>query len=111
VAVPADTELTLYRILQEASRNVEDHARARHVTVSLRKQGAVVQLTIHDDGIGFDPDQQLASRKEKGGLGVLTMRERATYVGGTLTVKSTRRNRHGDRGAYYRAANCDKGEI
>ena len=89
--LPADTELTLYRILQEALRNVEERARARHVTVSVRKQGGMVVFTIHDDGIGFDPDHQVARRKEKGGFGVLSMRERATYVGGTLKVKSTRK--------------------
>jgi two-component system NarL family sensor kinase len=86
--LPADTELTLYRILQEALKNVEKHARARHVTVSLRRQGAFVQLLINDDGIGFDLDHHPARRKAKGGLGLLSMRERATYVGGALNVKS-----------------------
>jgi PAS domain S-box-containing protein len=88
VRLPADTELALYRILQEALKNVEQHARARHVTVRLTKQGDTVQLVIKDDGIGFDPDHRPARRKEKGGLGLLGMRERATYVGGTLMVKS-----------------------
>src|SRR5439155_8185185 len=54
--LPADIELTLYRILQEALKNVEQHARARHVTVRLRQQGAFIQLAVNDDGIGFDPD-------------------------------------------------------
>jgi PAS domain S-box-containing protein len=85
---PADTELTLYRILQEALRNVEKHARARHVSVSLGQEGAFVQLAIHDDGIGFAPDRLTARRKGKGGLGLLSMRERATYVGGTFKVES-----------------------
>jgi two-component system NarL family sensor kinase len=88
--LPADTELTLYRILQEALKNVEKHARARHVTVRLRQQGGCVQLAIKDDGIGFDPDHQPAKRKGKGGLDLLSMRERATYVGGALKVKSAR---------------------
>ena len=89
--LPADTELTLYRILQEALKNVEKHARARHVAVHLTQRGAFVQLAINDDGIGFDPDHHPASRKGKGGLGLLGMRERATYVGGALKVKSVRR--------------------
>jgi len=87
--LPADTELTLYRILQEALRNVEKHARARHVTVCLR-QRAFIQLAINDDGIGFDPDHYAARQKGKGGLGLLSMRERATYVGGALAIKSVR---------------------
>jgi PAS domain S-box-containing protein len=86
--LPADTELAIYRILQEALRNVEKHANARHVTVRLRQQGAFIQLVINDDGVGFDADHPSARRKETGGLGLLSMRERANYVGGTLKIKS-----------------------
>ncbi|HEY5080152.1 MAG TPA: ATP-binding protein, partial [Opitutaceae bacterium] len=86
--LPADTELALYRILQEALGNVEKHAGARHVTVSLRQRGAFVQLLINDDGVGFNRDRPPAERRNQGGLGLLSMRERATYVGGTLVVKS-----------------------
>jgi signal transduction histidine kinase len=86
--LPSDTELTLYRILQEALKNVEKHARARHVRVHLTQRGAFVQLAITDDGIGFDPDSQHARRNGTGGLGLLGMRERAQYVDGTLDVAS-----------------------
>ncbi len=89
--LPADTELALYRILQEALKNVEQHARARHVTVGLKQQGGSVELTIKDDGIGFNAMQHAARRKGKGVLGLLGMHERATNVGGILTVKSGRR--------------------
>jgi two-component system, NarL family, sensor kinase len=87
----ADTELALYRILQEALKNVEKHAHARHVTVYLRRQGDFVQLVVKDDGIGFDPDHHPARRKGMGGFGLLGMRERAAYVGGVLKIKSVRR--------------------
>jgi PAS domain S-box-containing protein len=87
--LPAEGELALYRILQNALENVERHARARHVTVRLR-QRAFVQLTIHDDGIGFDPEHHAARQKGMGGLGLLSMRERATYVGGDFKIKSVR---------------------
>jgi PAS domain S-box-containing protein len=87
--LPAEGELALYRILQNALENVEKHARARHVTVRLR-QRAFVQLTINDDGIGFDPEHHAARRKGKGALGLLSMRERATYVGGAFKIKSVR---------------------
>jgi PAS domain S-box-containing protein len=89
--LPAEAELALYRILQKALENVGKHARARHVTVHLTKQGDIVELTIKDDGIGFDPDQPPARRKEKSDFGLLRMRERATYVGGALIVKSAPR--------------------
>ncbi len=91
VRLPADTELALYRILQEALKNVEKHARARHVAVCLGQQGSFVQLAINDDGVGFDPEHRPAGRNGKGGLGLLSMRERATCVGGALKVKSVRR--------------------
>jgi len=86
--LPADTELTLLRILQEALKNVEKHAGAHNVSVCLTQQGAYVLLAIQDDGIGFDPDLHWPGRKGKAGLGLLGMRERATYVGGALKVKS-----------------------
>jgi two-component system, NarL family, sensor kinase len=89
--LPADTQLMLYRILQEALRNVEKHAHARHVRVGLGRQGAFVRLVIHDDGIGFDPEHHRARPNGKGGLGLLGMRERASCVGGTLKVTSARR--------------------
>ena len=88
--LPAEAELVLYRILQKALNNVERHARARHVTVHLTKPNGFIQLTIKDDGIGFDPDHP-AKGKQREGLGLLRMHERATSVGGTLIVKSTPR--------------------
>jgi PAS domain S-box-containing protein len=91
VRLPADSELTLYRILQEALKNVELHANARNVIVRLRKQGAFAELAIHDDGIGFGPNQRIAGRRGTNGLGLVGMSERAMYVGGTLKIKSARR--------------------
>lgn len=85
-----DADLVLYRILQEALKNVEKHACARHVTLRLTQPGTAVQLVIKDDGIGFDPGHQPVRRNGKGGLGLLGMRERAGYVGGTFNLKSVR---------------------
>ena len=88
--LPPGTELTLYRIFQEALSNVEKHARARHVTIHLKKQDTFIQLTISDDGIGFDPEQP-AIRTATEGFGLLRMRERATSAHGALSVKSAPR--------------------
>jgi PAS domain S-box-containing protein len=89
--LPDEIELSLYRILQEALKNVEKHARAHHVTVHLTKSGNIVQLTIKDDGGGFDPNSGPAQRNGRDGFGLLSMRERAAYVGGVFKVKSTGR--------------------
>jgi PAS domain S-box-containing protein len=87
----ADAELALYRIFQETLKNVEKHAQASHVTASLGRKGAAVQLVVRDDGIGFDPERRTLGQKGRGGLGLLGMRERAAYVGGSLRITSARR--------------------
>jgi signal transduction histidine kinase len=83
------TEVAFFRILQEALKNVEQHARAHHVTVALTQSGGVVQMTIKDDGIGFTPDIHAAKQNGKGSLGLLGMHERASYLGGAFEIDST----------------------
>jgi len=90
--LPVETELALYRILQEALNNVGKHAQATSVTVNLTKKSGIIQMTISDDGVGFDSDHHAIRRNKKGGLGLLGMQERANFVGGVLTVKSFRRH-------------------
>jgi two-component system sensor histidine kinase DegS len=85
--LPTEAELALYRILQKALNNVERYACARHVTVHLTKPDGFIQLTIKDDGIGFYPDHP-ANGKEREGFGLLSMRERAASMRGTLSIKS-----------------------
>ncbi len=89
--LPPEIELTLYRILQEALHNIEQHARARLVRVTLTRPRGFVQLTITDNGIGFNPAPLPHHQPRQNGLGLLGMRERAAYVGGTVLVKSGRR--------------------
>lgn len=85
-----DTEVVLYRTLQDALRSVEQHAHAHRVAVGLTKRGKIVTLAIKDDGVGFNADHFPAKRKAKSSLGLLGMRERLAHVGGTLTIKSAR---------------------
>ncbi len=86
--LPADIELALYRIFQDSLKYVEQHARARQVTVTLADRDGFVVLGIKDDGVGFDAGHQAARRSGRGILGLVGMRERASAMGGTLTVKS-----------------------
>jgi len=86
--VSAEAELMLFRILEEALENVERHAHARSVTVSLEQTGAFMQLTIRDDGVGFDTNRGPARGKERGAFGLLGLKERAKSVGGSVRIKS-----------------------
>jgi PAS domain S-box-containing protein len=80
-----EVELALFRIAQEALNNVARHAQARHVIVELQETGPQIVLTIEDDGVGFDREDD---RAEKAGYGFITMRERAEAVGGTFEARS-----------------------
>jgi signal transduction histidine kinase len=72
----------LYRIVQEALTNCAKHAKARNVTIRLSTGAShLVSLLIADDGVGFDVERQSTS-----GLGLLTMRERAEFLGGSFSV-------------------------
>jgi len=88
--LPLKTEMALFRILQEALTNVERHAHAQRVTLSLTQIGDGIHLTIQDDGVGFDPDLLSARQAGEGGLGLLGMRERSASVGGDFKIKSVR---------------------
>jgi len=86
LAVPAaDSRLCLFRVAQEALRNVVQHARARRVEVALAADAGGVELLVRDDGVGFDS----AARRERPGLGQVSMRERLSLVGGRLSVESS----------------------
>ncbi|NIV40727.1 MAG: sensor histidine kinase, partial [Anaerolineae bacterium] len=55
-ALPADVQIALYRIAQEALNNITKHARATQARLSLHCEPALVRLRVSDDGLGFDPD-------------------------------------------------------
>ena len=82
-AIDAKTAVCLYRIAQEALHNVVKHSGARHAEVQLLCAGDRTQLTIVDDGRGFDVAKTWLSRK---GLGLVSIKERARLAGGTLSV-------------------------
>ena len=88
--LPADSELALYRILQQALANVEKHARASRVVVTLALQNGSVRLTVKDNGLGFSTARLAAEKNGESGLDLLNMRERAAYAGGALKINSVR---------------------
>jgi len=78
--LPGPVATALFRIGQEALTNVARHAEARCVEVALRLQDGAAVLEVEDDGIGV-------GRPEAGSLGLLGMSERATALGGDVTVR------------------------
>ncbi|GHF72115.1 hypothetical protein GCM10010218_61740 [Streptomyces mashuensis] len=84
-ALPAAQEEALLRVAQEALHNALRHSGARTVDVTLARSGPGATLRVTDDGCGFDPG---AVRRAGRHLGLVSMRDRAGGVGGTLTVTS-----------------------
>jgi PAS domain S-box-containing protein len=82
-----DVETNLYRIAQEALHNVVKHSQARTVSVLLSRRGYYAILVIEDDGRGFETAELAAAGGA--GFGLVSMRERATLVGGELEIDST----------------------
>lgn len=79
--LPDEHKTCIYRIVQEALRNVTRHARAKSVQIHLTHPDGTLRLTIQDDGQGFVPE------REKG-MGLLGMEERVSYLKGAFEVKS-----------------------
>ena len=80
-----DVALSLYRIAQEALRNGAVHGDARRLVVAITRSTDDIEMTIRDDGKGFDLD---AVRHEGRGLGLVSMEERARAVGGNVAIAS-----------------------
>jgi PAS domain S-box-containing protein len=84
-SIAPEVALCLYRIAQEALRNTIAHAHAKRADVRLTRLGEDVEITVVDDGRGFDAARSLERGK---GLGLVSITERVRLVGGTLRVES-----------------------
>jgi signal transduction histidine kinase len=84
--LPAADATQVLRIAQEALGNALRHADASRIEVRLENVTGRLVLTVHDDGVGFDPGRRAAVRGQR--LGLTSMEERATELGGTLSVVS-----------------------
>ena len=84
-SVDRDAAICIYRIVQEGLRNVVNHAHSPSAAVALTRVGNELHLTIDDKGRGFEPSHALA----RGGLGLLSIEERARLVNGRVSITST----------------------
>jgi signal transduction histidine kinase len=79
------SETSLFRIVQEAFNNINKHSSAKTCSIQLLKIGGIIQLSIEDDGIGFEPGVQ---QNDGSKLGLRNMENRATSMSGQLLVES-----------------------
>lgn len=85
--LPSEIEVAVYRIIQEALTNVAKYSNTKHASVILRyKEGTLIAI-IEDNGTGFDVSRVMALANEKQ-LGLFGMYERASLIGGKLTIES-----------------------
>ena len=84
-------QLLLFRIAQEALRNIGKHSGASEATLSLRAYDARLEMRVADNGEGFTLPKAVGDLAATGKLGLLGMHERARLLGGTLDIRSERR--------------------
>jgi signal transduction histidine kinase len=77
-----DTEIAIYRIVQEALSNARKHGGAERAVATVAREGGAIVVTVRDDGAGFDPTAATS------GFGLVGMRERAELLDGTLQIDS-----------------------
>ncbi len=87
--LPAEVELALYRMTQEALNNAVHHAQARRITVRMEFTSQVVQLEVTDDGKGFEVPKTPAEFTPQGHFGLLGLYERAELIGALLEITSS----------------------
>jgi NarL family two-component system sensor histidine kinase LiaS len=80
--LPLDVEQALYRVTQESLANVARHSHATRVDLSLVYNGDTVQLSLSDNGCGFDMNSK------PNGMGLRSIRERISSVHGTIQIQS-----------------------
>ena len=88
--IPPPLKTVFFRIMQEAMNNISKHSKADHVRLSLKNTDGRMELTIQDNGVGFDPDRVLDLERTRRGFGLSSMKERAEFSGGSLTIDSAK---------------------
>lgn len=85
IRLSRDKEANLYRLAQEALHNVVKHAQATQVSASLQRRGSDLLLVLEDNGCGFAMG---SAQSRGGGLGLVSMQERAALIGGAIDIES-----------------------
>jgi len=88
--IPLSLRIFIYRIAEESLMNAIRHSRATLARVSLRKRRNEIELTVRDDGVGFDTEKILNQEDLGGGLGIAYIKERIRLSGGVLQIETDR---------------------
>ena len=86
--VPDSLKIVIYRVLQEASSNIAKHSHAGLMRLSLKRTDEKIELTIEDNGTGYDVEHTLFEYGSGRGLGLTGMRERTKLSGGSFSIQS-----------------------
>lgn len=83
--LPQNTEIIIYRLVQECCNNISKHSGASHVNISVASTDGMVRLVVEDNGVGFKVEEAFARRES---FGLSGMRERVALLGGKFSIKS-----------------------
>jgi two-component system NarL family sensor kinase len=86
--LPPQVEMAIYRIFQQALTNIEQHAKASRVSVSLNVDAKFATLNVIDNGIGFVNEEKEPDEASDRGLGIINMRERTEALGGVFDLRT-----------------------
>jgi PAS domain S-box-containing protein len=86
--LPADLELTIFRIVQEGLTNIHRHSGSKTATIRLSRSADSVLLKIEDHGKGISPEKLAAIRAQRTGVGITGMRERVRHLKGAMDIQS-----------------------
>jgi PAS domain S-box-containing protein len=86
--LPADLELTIFRIVQEGLTNIHRHSGSKTATIRLSRSADSVLLRIEDHGNGISPEKLTAIRAQRTGVGITGMRERVRHLKGVMDIQS-----------------------
>jgi signal transduction histidine kinase len=87
--IAPEIETACFRIVQESLTNIRRHAHAKRVEIALRTDADCLDLTVKDDGVGFDLTTQASRCGEDFSLGLLGIRERAFNVGADISIETS----------------------
>jgi signal transduction histidine kinase len=83
-----DVRVLLYRTVREIFTNITKHSHASRVRVAMKQLSGYLRITVEDDGVGFDASQLTANMRKNKGFGLFSIRERLSYIGGTIDIES-----------------------